>query len=262
MRKFPILLFFMFGINAGLVIIWFNKFGIQQQDFPELPPEPTVKLLIPDFAAIQDIKDRKRAYFNYIAPVVEQHNRNLLEVRAFLTALDMTVNEDKPLSPSEQNEIKNLAQEYKVNYDQPTQVVIDELLVKVDIIPVELVLVQSANESAWGTSRFAQQGFNFFGLWCFVKDCGFVPSRRNDGASHEVAKFTSLDDAVYTYMRNLNRHYAYAEMREIRSELRQNGGEVTANELVIGLTRYSERGVEYVEELQAMLRINKELMEL
>ena len=43
--------------------------------------------------------------------------------------------------------------------------------------------MQAANESAWGTSRFARIGLNFFGQWCYSKGCGMVPKRRNTGAA-------------------------------------------------------------------------------
>jgi Bax protein len=134
------------------------------------------------------------------------------------------------------------------------------LIRRVDSIPEALILVQAANESGWGASRFAQQGYNFFGLWCFKKGCGFVPRQRDDDAKHEVAKFTDLSHAVMTYMRNLNRHYAYKDLRMIRENLRQDGKPVTARALASGLLSYSERGQEYINELKSMLRVNTKHM--
>ena len=40
---------------------------------------------------------------------------------------------------------------------------IDELLVRVDSVPLSLVLAQGAEESGWGTSRFAAEGNALFG---------------------------------------------------------------------------------------------------
>ena len=44
-----------------------------------------------------------------------------------------------------------------------------EYLEKIDVIPVSLVLAQSAVESAWGSSRFAREGNNIFGEWTWGK---------------------------------------------------------------------------------------------
>ena len=63
-----------------------------------------------------------------------------------------------------------------------------------------------------------------------------------------------------TYVRNLNRLYAYEELRTIRINLRRKGKKIVAEELVKGLSRYSERGQAYIDELLAMLRVNKKYM--
>ena len=133
---------------------------------------------------------------------------------------------------------------------------------RVDTIPEQLILVQAANESGWGTSRFAVHGYNFFGLWCFKQGCGFVPRDRNDDAEHEVARFRDLSHSVMTYIRNLNRLYAYQGLRQIRLQLREDKQPVTAKALSEGLMSYSERGQDYIDELQSMLRVNKKYMEI
>ena len=71
-------------------------------------------------------------------------------------------------------------------------------------------------ESGWGESRFAQQGNNLFGEWCFTKGCGIVPSQRKEGATHEVRRFDSVDDALASYMHNLNTGHAYKALRVAR----------------------------------------------
>jgi Bax protein len=61
-----------------------------------------------------------------------------------------------------------------------------QLLQRVDTIPPALVLAQAANESAWGTSRFAQMGNNLFGEWTFKPGTGLVPAGRPAGETYEV----------------------------------------------------------------------------
>ena len=124
-------------------------------------------------------------------------------------------------------------------------------------MPEWLALMQAANESAWGTSRFAREGNNFFGQWCFRKGCGIVPSRRAKGATHEVAAFKSPAESVRAYMHNLNTGKAYRYLRKIRTGLRRQGKPLTAEVLAAGLDHYSERGHAYVEDLRRMIRVNR-----
>ena len=131
------------------------------------------------------------------------------------------------------------------------------LLKRVDVIPPSLVLAQAANESAWGTSRFAKSGFNYFGQWCFKKGCGIVPGKRDAGKEHEVAAFSSPRKSVGSYIRNLNSHPAYQSLRSIRIQLRSENKAITGIALAGGLSEYSARGSEYVEELRSIIRYNK-----
>ena len=101
------------------------------------------------------------------------------------------------------------------------------------------------------------QGNNLFGQWCYKAGCGIVPKRRGEGQVHEVASFESVDAAVASYLRNINKHRAYAELRAARAALRAANQPVTGNALANHLLRYSERGMDYVKEIQSMIRINK-----
>ncbi|WP_395343266.1 glucosaminidase domain-containing protein [Ningiella sp. W23] len=229
---------------------------------------------VPRFSQIEDITERKRAYFSYLKPAIALQNEHLLALRDYvqqlqeklsssgdeLNELDLRQALQVSYSKREQDEVLWLLQEYRVDENQSAGAAFTQLLSKIDIIPEALVLIQSANESAWGTSRFAKEGYNFFGIWCFSEGCGFVPKRRNKGAIHEVAKYNDLSHAMYEYMLNLNRHPAYDDLRAIRKNLREQGKRPTALELIQGLEQYSERGHEYVEELEQMIKTNQELI--
>jgi Bax protein len=124
------------------------------------------------------------------------------------------------------------------------------------MIPASLALAQAANESAWGTSRFAQDGNNFFGQWCYSDGCGIIPSRRRQGDIHEVRRFDTVKDSVQAYIHNLNTFPSYQMLRRIRQQLRQQNRNLDGASLADGLESYSERGLDYIEELQTMIYSN------
>jgi Bax protein len=217
---------------------------------------------MPDFTEFSSVTVKKRAFFAYLLPEIERQNEITLTLRKAIYAMQSQVTAEQALTPFAQSLLTTLRKNYRVEKSFDDKQALAVLSQRVDMIPPELVLVQAANESGWGTSRFARKGYNFFGLWCFTKGCGFVPRQRDEGADHEVARFSSLSNAVKTYIRNLNRHYAYQELREIRSQLRQQNKPVTARALVQGLQNYSERGQDYIDELVAMMRVNKKHMNL
>ena len=245
-----------------LLVVLFAIFLSQpdKQDVLEHPISEKAKEPVPDFSKYTDVTQKKKAFFDYLRPEVEAQNEFILSQREFVHAMRAKYIAGETITESQQQKLNKLIEDYRVEESEDLNEVYEVLLRRVDIIPVELVLVQTANESAWGTSRFARQGYNFFGLWCFKKGCGFVPKRRNKGAVHEVAKFEDLSSAMHSYMLNLNRHNAYSDLRRIRQAQRDNMKTVTALALTEGLQKYSERGDEYIKELQQMIRVNKDLM--
>jgi Bax protein len=228
-----------------------------------IAPLESSRKAVPEFSGYADVTQKKHAFFAYLQPEIQRQNKIVLKEREMVFALQELFLQQQEFNKHQLEVFNNLAKKYRVSSDETLSVeqTLETLIRRVDTIPEALILVQAANESGWGASRFAQQGYNFFGLWCFKKGCGFVPRQRNDGAEHEVAKFTDLSHAVMTYVRNINRHYAYKELRVIRQELRQADKPVTAIALAVGLSSYSERGQEYIDELLSMLRVNRKHMD-
>jgi len=222
------------------------------------PEKPLHNVNLPDFAAILDISTKKKKIFDFMKPAVIKQNKQLLVTRAKLNTWLEHISLELPLSEQEHQELARLVKKYRVNKRSSTLAQLNDLLLRVDVIPLSLVLVQAANESAWGTSRFSRIGLNFFGIWCYKEGCGMVPGGRNKGAKHEVAAFGSLDEAVSRYFENINSHNAYRVFRTIRFELRSQDQELNPEVLATGLLAYSERGVGYVIDITKMLRQNQQ----
>lgn len=220
--------------------------------------QPLHNVQLPDFSAIKDIKTKKQRFFDFMRPAVIKENAKLLAKRAKLDAWLEKISLGLSLTDDELVVLADLAKKYRVNVNASELQQVNELLVRIDIVPAPLVLVQAANESAWGTSRFSRIGLNFFGIWCYRQGCGMVPGGRNTGAKHEVAAFKSLDDAVARYFHNLNSNNAYRVFRTIRFELRSQQQALNPEILATGLLPYSERGVEYVIDISKMLRHNQQ----
>ncbi|MDQ7050425.1 MAG: glucosaminidase domain-containing protein [Enterobacterales bacterium] len=244
-----------------------DKAGLSQQESASQTAAPSEQLVIatqqelPDFASIKDVKQKKKQFFAYLRPMIEKSNNKVKYKRALLDSLLDQRNKDSAHGALWQKKLRKLAIEFSVikssSQKALTNADIEQLKIRIDIIPSALVLAQAANESAWGTSRFARKANNLFGQWCYTKGCGLVPNQRGKGQVHEVRKFDSVAKSIASYMKNLNTHRAYAELRNIRADLRRRGQTIKAQKLAQGLNHYSERGQAYVDELISMIRYNK-----
>ena len=204
-----------------------------------------------DMSNVKDLNDKKKRFFDFMRPIIHAENNKILKLRKQLVAA------------KEQNNNKlfvaQVAKLYSVNWHHEKENW-DKLLERVDTIALELSLAQSADETAWGQSRFAKQGNNFFGQWCYTKGCGIIPAKRNRGSTHEVAKFNSINDSVRSYIKNINTGRVYARLRKVRRDNRAAGKQPDATAQAGGLLRYSQRGEKYVKEIRAIIYANKELM--
>ncbi|MDL0432027.1 glucosaminidase domain-containing protein [Marinobacter sp. TBZ242] len=230
-----------------------NHNGDSDVALSELPPLPRwAREDLPDFSAYSDTTEKKAAFFSFLYPRIVLANSRILIEREYLQSLS----DKDELTRSELTWLEKQAERLRVDEEPGSPDMFRRLENRLDVIPPSLVMAQAANESAWGTSRFARRGNNLFGQWCFSKGCGIVPQSRIEGASHEVADFESPFQSVRSYIQNLNRHSTYQPLRDIRLKARNNGELASGTSLAAGLLGYSERGEDYVEEIRSMIRYN------
>tara|TARA_A100001015_G_scaffold109850_1_gene121927 strand:- start:481 stop:1284 length:804 start_codon:yes stop_codon:yes gene_type:complete len=255
-----------FALYPGLLALALIVFSWQLspiEDLPESIPDPAVSeqtpiSVFPDFAAVVEIDVRKQQFFLFLKDYIDAANAEVLETRQQLKRYDEVAASGSRFSPTERGWILALADEYDLDTSELFEREITaELMKRVDEVPLAMALAQAANESAWGTSRFALEGNNIFGQWCFESGCGLVPLQRQGNASYEVRKFESIGESVRAYIKNINSQYSYEGLRELRARMRRRNEPLNAFDLAAGLAAYSERGENYVDEVQNLIVQNE-----
>ena len=187
-----------------------NFLPIVNQLHPQIV-EQSPLIAFPEFSALTVFETEKQRLLDFLQVFVMEERRSISVLRAELLVLQGLMEEGEPLSGEENTWALALAKNYRIDPITFTQrQIIDELLLRVDLIPASLALAQAANESAWGTSRFTILGNNIFGQWCYDEGCGIVPARRAPGAKHEVKAFDTVQQSVEAYFLNINTHDSYS----------------------------------------------------
>ena len=84
-------------------------------------------------------------------------------------------------------------------------------------VPFEMIIGQAALESGWGSSRFAKEGKNLFGIRTFSKETPhLLPIGIKNWPGWGVRIFPSKCASVIEYVRLLNEHNAYVDFRKLR----------------------------------------------
>lgn len=221
-------------------------------------PKLIVESLPHDLDSIAHIEEKKRIFFLTLLPMILMANEEIQAERDLIDALTTAYDKGQEPAPEQSERLADVQAKYKIKGDPLSDPQVRaKLLKRVDILPPSLVLAQAANESAWGTSRFARLANNLFGEWTFTPGTGIVPTGRPEGEIYEVRSFPTLYDSVNSYMLNLNTHRAYRSLREMRAQARLEERPLRGIELAEGLTAYSIRREEYVAEIAAMIRHNR-----
>jgi len=222
--------------------------------WPPINPVPRLALqqLPPDLASLP-VKSRKSLFFASLTPLILLENERLQQKR---TRLEILLAHPRRTT-AEQQELAALAERYAITGDLENPQTQRQLLNRVDEIPLGLALAQAAKESGWGTSRFAQEAHNLFGVWTWDQSQGLIPSGRQPGLTHLVRAFPNLQASVRNYLHTLNTGAVYSALRWQRAQQRAAGTPLQALTLAEGLDRYSERGYIYVEEVRAMILSNQ-----
>ncbi len=215
----------------------------------------TICLLFSPTLLRAQAKVPRQQFIKYMLAYANDANQSIVQQRQQLLALDKKHEKKKSLSAADTAWLKKLAKQYKLpNANFNKNHTWKRLIKRVDIIPPSLLIAQAANESGWGTSRFAKQANNYFGQWCYSRGCGLVPKQRGSHMRHEVKKFKDKEASVSSYIHNLNTNPAYTTLRDIRFKKRQSNKTPDGMSLANGLNRYSQRGQAYVVSIKSLIR--------
>ena len=110
---------------------------------------------------------------------------------------------------------------------------------KLSRVPTSMIIAMAGVESAWGTSRFAVEGNNLFGIRTWdLKNVAHMKAKGNPDANWGVKKYKTKCQSVKDMIRILNTHPAYEKFRDYR-EQQIDAGEWNYSELLSGMTAWS-----------------------
>lgn len=231
--------------------------ALASSSMPAAAGTPLAANALPDFSSFRDTSQKKAAFYAYLLPIIRDANQSIAADRDWLLSLRESVLAGEAITLDAAETLVELEQRYGLrSHGDEVSVRLGQLLRRVDVVPESLVLAQAAKESGWGISRFAREGNNLFGIWCFTRGCGLRPQNRTAGLTHEVARFHDVAAGVRYYLRTINTHRAYELVRNLRATARRDKVALHGELLAAGLERYSERGLDYVREIQSMIRYN------
>ena len=191
-----------------------SSYDINQVRVTKKVPNIIISKLPRDFKKIDSSAIRKDLFIKIVLPLIARENEHLIVLNQKIRNLK---NRLSLIQRKEAIWLNKKMKEYKVKSNS-----IDELIMKIDAVPISIALSQAAVESGWGTSRFVYEGNALFGQYVWGEDIGIVPEERDEMEIHKIKSFKNLKSSVASYMKNLNSNHHYDEFRINRFIMRVN----------------------------------------
>lgn len=215
-----------------------------------------------------ELSEENRLFVDRMIPVIIRANNEVMWIRQKIERIAVAFSHNNEVTTMALQFLQKTSDNYKMNFDfsiyttpEEFRYQVDQLLMRVDKVPEELVLAQAVLESEWGRSRFAQEANNFFGIRCFKPGCGILPEGISD-ATFMVRAYDTPLDGVRDYLYNINVGRAYRDFRTKRAQQRNVGTFPKTLELAQTLHGYSEIGNEYYTRISWLIRKKLPVIEL
>ncbi|MEO5377503.1 MAG: glucosaminidase domain-containing protein [Magnetococcus sp. DMHC-6] len=231
-----------------------RKTTSSQKNYPQPSVAPKVK---PNqYAALLKRKDPNSIFIRKMLEVTNSENFRIEEIRSRIHWLQERTVFKEELGCQDRRWLNDLSKEYGVNYNEDIDELFQHLLERVDIVPASIVIAQAIDESAWGTSRFARLGHNYFGQHCHSPGCGIRPLNSKSKKSRGMMIFSSMGEAVSYYIHAMNTSEQFPEFRHIRATQRAQGQTPSGSALLESVKAYSESGWEHIRKLRVFINKN------
>ena len=123
---------------------------------------------------------------------------------------------------------------------------------KFQVVPREIIIAQAVIESDYGTSRFAKEANNLFGIRTYDLSIPHLKPLGQPDSKFGLKKYKDKCDSVVDYYRVINNGTAFERFREVRYQMILLN-EIDVFELVETLERYASNP-NYVELVKKTIK--------
>lgn len=198
-------------------------------------------------SGLGDLKSRsKKEFVCSLLPDAIRMNMYVYKQRILVLSLKRIAAKNT-LKVEEQNWLNQLKSAYNLDLNAD----FDDILTRVDIIPLPVLLAQSAIETGWGTSRASLQAKNYFGIHGTVGKDNCLLALKDPSVC--IKKYNNIVESIADYIEFLNTKRSAEKFRLVRYQLRSSGSVLDPFKLSATLTFYSAIGQQYVKQVNDMM---------
>ncbi len=232
------------NVNVRVLRQMFADYGYKDYIYmPEWKYPPLFLNNLPaDFATIEDKSFRNRLFIQILAPLSLLVNEKIVLERYPLLLMHERLEQKENFTAEDKKYLESLAEKYDIfsrmqGHDR-YEILLTELLNRVDGIPPSFLIAAAAAESNWGTAREVKLGNALYKRKVWYKDEGIKPLEDPDD-SYRIKTYPTLLAAMEDYALNFNRDVNFAHFRDLRRQRRNHSKPLRGNAMAYNMVRGS-----------------------
>lgn len=174
-----------------------------------------------DWTDVADSDDKHRTFIRIMIPLVLKVNEDVLRERAQILEFQQ---KSSNLTKSEAEKLEKLAEKYdaftRLKGQQRTDLLLKQLLEKVDAVPASLLISTAGIYSNWGTSRLAMQANSLYLREIWYNNQGLKPLDDAE-ADYRYKMYGTLEESIADQVLKINTGINYKYLWTSRSDARK-----------------------------------------
>lgn len=202
-------------------------------------PRLFVENLPKDMDSVENKTIRNQIFMQILMPYILKINQEISEDRKDLLALKLISDADQDFDDFQREYIEEMAQKYEVvtpfKDTRRYMKLLNELILRVDVVPPSIMIATAAAYSKWGTSRIAIEGNNLYKERNWYSDEGIKPIGEDENEPYRYKIFPSLEESIRAYHFKINTGVNYEIFRNARLSLHRRDDTIYGIRLVWAL---------------------------
>ncbi len=231
----------------------YNYDMIHQLKEKQPVPRLFVRSVPKDFNLEKYDEERPALFFEMMLPVILKANEALLAERERVMRLKREFDDTGDLSKQSMDELREWIKRYDVKLSDDLDTLFNTLIPRVDAVTPTLLLTMSAQDSGFGTSRYAREYNAVFNQrdW---DGKGIVPDeKQKEGPQYRIKVFDSLYDAVISQIHYLNTNGYFENYRIARAKYRRSNNQMRGYSIAHLLINFPYKPFKYPDIIKHLI---------
>ena len=178
-----------------------------------------------DFTEISNETERTSLFIKILAPLALKTNEEIMSERQTVINIQNKFKKNKNLQKKEIKIIEDLANKYDVfsrlKQSDRIRYLLDELLIRVDIVPPSILITAAALETNWGSSRIVKEGNSLYKTLNWYTTEGLKPTGEKNDNTYRIKTYPDIYSSMKEFALTINTDIDFKDFRNLRKSQRR-----------------------------------------